>query len=238
MDYSPWAGRLFRRQVYVDVAARGVGIGADLVRFLDQVVDHRAIQSMVRHPQGDIEVETLASGVLAEADPRRNLGVRTDGRARLARHQPQGAQVAGRIARGEELLGVGPAAALAAHFGRNGQANIDLAVVGGRSAFIAASAGGGCVRAIQNFHLWTPYPQPGDEQGDDEEATSFRNNGSVIREFGERVLTIGHRSRRGRGTWKRTRNIFAMSMTRPEGRLRCFPWKPTASRRRSRKRSA
>src|SRR5690606_18715935 len=92
------------------------------------------------------------TGVLAETDPRLDLGIRAHGRARLARDQTQGAQVAGGVAGREQLLRVGSVAALAAHFGWNGQADVDLAVVCGRAALVTSSAGSRGVGAVQDFH--------------------------------------------------------------------------------------
>src|SRR5690606_32651578 len=74
---------------HVDVAARGVGVGADLMRLLDQVVDRRLIKAVIGHLKRDIEVEAFASGVLAEADAGGDLGVRADGRSGLAGDQTQ-----------------------------------------------------------------------------------------------------------------------------------------------------
>src|SRR4051812_9867907 len=88
----------------LDVAAGRVGVGAHLVGLLDQLVGLGLLEARQRDVQRDTEAE--AHVLLGHADLRghRGLGQRDLG---LARDQLQSAVEAGRIAGGEELLGVG-----------------------------------------------------------------------------------------------------------------------------------
>ncbi len=131
-------------------------------------------------------LKPIAARVLAEADAGGDFRVRADRGSGLTGDQTQGAEVAGGVAGGEELFGIGPVAALAAHLGRDGQADVDLAVVGGGAAFVAAASRSCGVGAVQDFHQVTPLAIQGVGYG----AQSFRNNGSVIRVIHKAVLTI------------------------------------------------
>src|SRR5690606_29530248 len=55
----------------------------------------------------------------------------------------QRAEEAGRVARREQLFGIGAVAAVAAQLARGGQADVQYAVGGGGPAFAAAGGGGG-----------------------------------------------------------------------------------------------
>src|SRR5690349_12564897 len=88
----PWA--LFRAERDIDIAVRGVRIRTDLMGLLNQVADDRLIEAVVGDLEGDVEVEALTASILAEADGGGDLRIRAHGRARLAGHQPQGAEVA------------------------------------------------------------------------------------------------------------------------------------------------
>ena len=86
---------------------------------------------------------------LAQVDLRGNGGVGQVGLF-LAAHQPEGGVEAGGVSGCEELLRVGPLAA-SAQFDGAGQGDIQLAVVGPRSA-VASFARGECLGSVEGFH--------------------------------------------------------------------------------------
>ncbi|GEC09497.1 hypothetical protein SSP24_71520 [Streptomyces spinoverrucosus] len=135
----PLRGRLLDDELDRDVAAGGVGVGADLVGLLDQLAAGRLVDGVGQlDAEGDGEREALA--LLADADLGGDGGL-ADVDLGLPADQAEGAAEAGRVPGGEELLGVG-ALAVAAQLHRRGQLEVDLAV-GGDGTTIAAVGGGG-----------------------------------------------------------------------------------------------
>ncbi|GGT14926.1 hypothetical protein GCM10010254_39580 [Streptomyces chromofuscus] len=135
----PPCGRLLDDEVDLDVAAGGVGVGADLVGLLDELAAGRLVHGVGQlDAERDGQPEALA--LLADADlggdgrlAQVDLGVPAD--------QAQGAGEAGGVPGGEELLGVG-ALSVAAHLHRRGQLEVEPAV-GGDGTALAAVGGGG-----------------------------------------------------------------------------------------------
>src|SRR5690606_7919018 len=99
-----------------------------------------------------LEPEALAIVALSEADIGRDGCFSRKFYPRLSGGKAHGAQKAGGIAGGEKLLGIGALAARSAHFPRRGEVHIDLAVIGFRVSVLAATAAGGCVSGVKNFH--------------------------------------------------------------------------------------
>ena len=86
---------------------------------------------------------------LAERNPRSHSRIRDVGLL-LAADQPQRGVVAGGVADGEQLLGVGAVAA-AAHLLRDGEVEIELAV-GGAAVTVTSFAGGQGLGGVEGLH--------------------------------------------------------------------------------------
>lgn len=139
--------RLLDDELDRDVAAGGVGVGADLVGLLDELAAGGGVHGVGQlDAEGDGEREALA--LLADADlggdgglAHIDLGVPAD--------QAEGAGETGGVTGGEELLGVG-ALAVAAHLGRQGELEVEPAV-GGDGTPLAAVGGSGD-SGVQRVH--------------------------------------------------------------------------------------
>lgn len=143
----PPRDRLLDDELDRDVAAGGVGVGADLVGLLDELAAGRGVHGVGQlDAEGDGEREALA--LLADADlggdgglAQVDLGVPAD--------QAESAGETGGVPGGEELLGVG-ALTVAAHLGRQGELEVEPAV-GGDGTSLAAVGGGGD-SGVQRVH--------------------------------------------------------------------------------------
>ena len=117
---------------------------------LDEVLDHGLVEPGHRDGQLGSDAEALAVIARADADIGRNACVFRDPHLLLAGDELERAEEAGRIAHGEELLGIGAFAATAAEFLRRVQHELDVAGIGRGLAF--AAAGGGTVGGIERLH--------------------------------------------------------------------------------------
>ena len=131
----------------LDVAAGGVGVGADLVGLLDELAAGLRVHRVGQlDAKGDLEAEALA--LLAYADLGGDGGV-TDVHLGLAADETEGAAETGGVTGGEQLLRVG-ALPVAAQLHRRGQLQVDLAVVGDGATIAAVGGGGDC--GVERVH--------------------------------------------------------------------------------------
>src|SRR5690606_20216264 len=134
-----WRGSVGDRQRHVDVSAGGVGVGADDVRLLDQRLQRVAVDPRGRDGERGLDAE--AGRDLADADLAGDAGGRRQCDLLPGRYELQRAEEAGRVARGEQLFGIGAGTAAAAQLARGGQLHVEHLVVGPGAA-VAASGGG------------------------------------------------------------------------------------------------
>ncbi|MNO94258.1 hypothetical protein D3C76_858760 [compost metagenome] len=106
----------------------------------DQVLGDGAIQA--RQIDVQLHFQTEAAGDLADADLAGDRGVGGNLHLLLAGNELDGADEAGRVARGEQLFGVGGFAARAAQFLRGGQFHVEDAVRGNGAAVAASGCSG------------------------------------------------------------------------------------------------
>src|SRR5690606_34074240 len=148
---APGAGSDADVQTYFDVAAGGVGVGADLVGRVDQRLGGVLVQA--RQADVQFHFQTEAAGDLADADLTGDRGVGREGLLLLAGDELQSADEAGRVTGGEQLLGVAGFAAGAAQLARGGQLDVEESI-GGKCAAVAASGSGdgGGVEGFDGLH--------------------------------------------------------------------------------------
>ena len=133
--------------VHVDVAARGLGVGAGLVGG----VGKRLRGFLVRAGDGDLKLhaDEEALGAVVEGHACADGGV-GDVRALVLGHHLEGGVEASGVAGGEELLRVGTLTA-AAQLLRGGHGEVQVRVLDGGAA-IAAGAGGECFGGVYSGH--------------------------------------------------------------------------------------
>ncbi|MNF55634.1 hypothetical protein D3C87_896580 [compost metagenome] len=115
-------------------------------------VDQRLCVGLFQARQADvqIDVETEATGDLADTDMSGDRGVVRDFAFGLAGDEFQCADEAGRVAGREQLLWVGRRAAGTAEFFRSGEFDVEDVVAGDRTTITAAS--GGCDCGVESLH--------------------------------------------------------------------------------------
>src|SRR5690606_1569287 len=102
---------------HVDIAARGVGIGAHFVGLVDEGFSLGVVEAGNSALEFDRDVVTLAAfvGVFAKGHGRVDAGVIRHGDFFAAGNRLYGAEEAGGVAGGEKLLRIGAWAIIAAH---------------------------------------------------------------------------------------------------------------------------
>src|SRR5258708_9375710 len=145
---SALPSRVDQAELDCAVVARGVGIGADLMRLLDQRFRLTPGNAGQRDVEGDLKAKAALSA-RPESDRGHPLRICRDlGRA-LRGQQLHGAEKAGRVAGSEKLLGI-IAIILASEFLRPGEFYLEPAVRRPRIAFAAADSDGAC--CVDNVH--------------------------------------------------------------------------------------
>lgn len=135
-------------QTHIDVATGGIGVRADLMCGIHQALRLILFQAGQGHVKVDVQAKT--TGDLADAHMGGDRGVIGDFAFALAGDEFQGADKAGRIASGEQLLGVGGLAASAAQLFGCRKFDVEDVVAGNGTTITAASGGGYC--GIQSLH--------------------------------------------------------------------------------------
>src|SRR5690606_30395862 len=133
------------------VSAGGVGVGADDVRLVDEGLQGVAVDARRRDGERDLDAE--AGRDLADADLAGAAGGRGQGDLLAGRYELQRTTEAGRVARGEQLLGIGARTATAAQLARGGQLHVEHSVAGlGAAVAASGGAGGGGVEDLLDGH--------------------------------------------------------------------------------------
>src|SRR5258706_178261 len=133
---------------HVDVAPRGIRVGAALVRAQHQLLSLGPLHTWRVQVEGNRQAEAAVSG---GADPH----TRGDGRVRdvalpTARHTQQRGLEACGVAEGEELFGIGARPAVAVHLFGDGQVYGEPAIRG--PAVPSSSAFDHCLRRVEDPH--------------------------------------------------------------------------------------
>src|SRR5690349_16823268 len=134
----------------VDVAAGGVGVGAELVGGVEELAGGRLVDAVDFRLDGGLEAEALVAADDADVDGDGGVG---EGDFGEAGGGLEGAVEAGGVAGGEEFLGVGQGAAGAAHLLGDGEVEVEDAV-DGTDVAVAAVAGGGGGGGVDGFDGW------------------------------------------------------------------------------------
>lgn len=117
---------LYQRQGDVDIIARGVGVGAHHVSFIDQRL--RDVFFKPRQADFQLDFDAKPGGNGANADVTVDLSVVRKLHFLLAGDMLEGAQEAGRITRRKQLFGVGAVTARATEFLGRAQFDVQRAV--------------------------------------------------------------------------------------------------------------
>jgi hypothetical protein len=125
-------------QTHVNVATSGVGVRADLVGRIDQGLRIGLFQTRQADVQVDVQTETARD--LADADVGGDRGVVQGCCAWSGWQRISGADEAGRVAGGEQLLRVGRFTTRTAEFFRGSEFDVENVVTGNRTTVTATGA--------------------------------------------------------------------------------------------------
>ncbi len=123
-------------QAHIDVTASGVGVRADHVSGIDQLLSVGLLQAWQADMQIDVQTETAWN--LANAYMGGNRGVCRNAAFALTGHELQCTDEAGRITGSEQLLRVSGCAASTTEFFRGRQLDVENLVVGNSTTITAA----------------------------------------------------------------------------------------------------